>query len=403
MRTFRLLIEKQYMNSASHEEIDSGLTTSNPFTEEEELFRRSVRAFLDRELEPHYKALEAKGEVGREFWRKAGQAGILGLAIPEGYGGAGASEMCGLIRAHELGRSIGGSSIGGALVGDIATHLLFSGGTDAQKRQWAPGILAGEVIQCMPLTEPGVGSDATGIRTTARREDDHYVINGSKTYISNGVNADLLYVVAKTDPTQRGRGMSIFLVEGDTPGITRRPLKTMGYCLYDVGELFFDEVQVKTESLLRGEGKAMEILYGTFALDRLEVSARALGEAELAFQLTLDYVKQRKAFGQRVFDFQNTQFKLAEMKTDLDVGRAFLYDGVRKYRSGRFGLADGAMVKLWLSEMSSRVVDGCLQLHGGAGFMDEMPISRIYTANRLHRIYAGTSELQKVAIAKALA
>jgi alkylation response protein AidB-like acyl-CoA dehydrogenase len=384
------------------EAISDGLATINPFTEEEELFRRTVRAFFDRELEPRYKAFEAAGAVGRDFWLKAGDAGLLGTGIPEEYGGPGGSEMCGLIRAYELGRSIGGATIGSSICADIATNILMHGASDAQKRKWAPGILRGEVLQCMPLTEPDAGSDVTSIRSSAKRDGDHYVINGNKTYISNGMNADLMYVVAKTDPKLRGRGLSMILVEANTPGVRRRLLKTMGYPLYDAAEIFFDDVRVPAENLFLGEGAAFDILFSTFAIDRLEIGARALGEAELAFDLTRDYVKQRKAFGQRVADFQNTQFKLAEMLTDISVGRAFLYDGIRKRRSGAFSLADGAMVKLWLSEMSSRVVDQCVQLFGGAGFMDEVPISRLYKANRLHRIYAGTSELQKVAIAKEL-
>jgi alkylation response protein AidB-like acyl-CoA dehydrogenase len=211
-----------------------------------------------------------------------------------------------------------------------------------------------------------------------------------------------MYVVAKTDPTKGGSGMSIILVEGSTPGITRRRLKTMGCPANDVAEIWFDNVRAPAENLFLGEGKAFDILLGTFGLDRLEISARSLGAAELAFQMTLDYVKDRKAFGKRVIDFQNTQFRLAEMKTDIEVGRAFLYQGVRKLRAGNVSLADGAMLKLWLTEMEGRVLDTCVQLYGGAGYMDEMPISRMYSAARLQRIYAGTSELQKVAIAKTL-
>jgi acyl-CoA dehydrogenase len=276
------------------------------------------------------------------------------------------------------------------------------GGTDEQKRKWAPGILSGDVPQCMPLTEADAGSDATAIRSTAIRDDDDYVINGSKIYISTGNKAKLLYVVAKTDPTKRGSGMSMFLVEGDTPGVSRRRMATMGYDAYDLAEFHFDNVRVPAENLFLGEGKALSILMSSFALDRLEIAARSLGEAELAFKLALDFVKERKAFGQPVFDFQNTQFKLAEMKTEIEVGRSFLHDGVRKYRAGKFELADGAMAKLWIPEMSARVIDMALQMFGGSGFMEEMPISKLYRSNRLHRLYAGTSELQKVAIAKTL-
>jgi acyl-CoA dehydrogenase len=376
------------------------MTDLSPFTEEEEMFRNTVRNFLDRELEPNADKFLGDIDYDRQFWRKAGAAGLLGAVIPEAYGGAGASTICGVVMAQELGRSAGGATVGSSLGGDIATHILVKGGTDAQLRKWAPGILTGEVIQCMPLTEAGAGSDATAIRTTAVRDGDHYVINGTKIYTSTGNKAHLLYVVAKTDPTQRGRGMSIFLVEADTPGITRRRMATMGFPAYDLAEFYFDDLRVPAENMFLGEGRAMEILMSTFGVDRLEISARALGEAELAFSLAMDFVKQRKAFGQLVFDFQTTQFKLAEMKTDIEVGRAFLWDNIRKYRAGTFTLADGAMAKLWIPEMSARVVDMALQMFGGSGFMEEMPISKLYRGNRLHRLYAGTSELQKVAIAR---
>lgn len=374
----------------------------SPYTAEEEMYRASVRAFLDRELTPNAAKFVGNLEYDRAFWRKAGAAGLLGAAIPEEFGGPGASAICGVVLCQELGRSIGGATVGSSLGADLATHILMHGGSEEQKRRWAPGILSGEITQCMPLTEADAGSDATAIRTTAIRDGDDYVINGTKSYISNGNKSHLLYVVAKTDPTKRGSGMSMFLVEADTPGVNRRPMATMGYDAYDLAEFHFDNVRTPATSLFLGEGKALPLLMSTFAIDRLEIAARSLGEAELAFQLALDFVKQRKAFGQLVFEFQNTQFKLAEMKTDIEVGRSFLHDGVRKYRAGHFTLADGAMAKLWIPEMSARLIDKALQMFGGSGFMEEMPISKLYRANRLHRLYAGTSELQKVAIAKTL-
>lgn len=375
----------------------------DPFTEEERMFRNSVRRFLDRELEPNFEKFLGNPAYDREFWRKAGQAGLLGGAISEAYGGPGASDLCALILQHELGRSVGGATIGSSLGADIASHILMVGGSEEQKSLWGPQIVEGSITQCMPLTEPEAGSDAMAITTAAVKDGDDYVINGSKTYISNGCKAELMYVVAKTDPHQRARGMSMILVDArTTPGITRRPLQTSGMPAYDVAEIHFQNVRVPQANLMLGEGRAMEILMSSFALDRLCIAARALGEAELAFRLTLDYVRQRKAFGKPVFDFQNTQFNLADMKTDIEVGTAFLYEGIRRHRAGRFDISQGAMQKLWLAEMSSRVVDRAVQLFGGAGFMEEMPIARLYKANRLHRLYAGTSELQKVAIAKAL-
>jgi acyl-CoA dehydrogenase len=375
----------------------------SPFSEEEEMFRHSLRGFLDRELEPHFEDFVGNPEADRELFRKAGKAGLLGGAIPEKFGGPGASDLCAMILSYELGRSVGGATAGSSLSSDIATHILVAGGNEKQIERWAPGILDGSITQCMPLTEADAGSDATAIRTTALKDGDDYVINGAKTYISNGNKAELMYVVAKTDPSQRAKGMSIILVDAvNTPGITRRRLETSGYAAYDVAELHFDEVRVPQENLLLGEGRAMELLLSTFALDRLSIAARALAEAELAYDLTLDYVKQRKAFGQAVIEFQNTQFTLADMKTNIAVGTAFLHEGVRKFRTGTFNLTDGAMQKLWITEMSSRLIDSAVQLFGGAGFMEEMPIARLYKANRLHRLYAGTSELQKVAIARSL-
>jgi acyl-CoA dehydrogenase len=375
---------------------------NSPFTLEDEMYRKTVRAFLDRELEPHWQAIEQSGRIDLAFWRKAGDAGLLGTAIPEEFGGPGASDLCGVILAEELGKSVGGATIGAGMNADLATRILLKGGSTELKQRWCPAILTGEAPQCLALTEPNVGSDATAITASAVRDGDHYVLNGQKTYISNGCNAHIIYFVGKTDPALRARGMSLFLVEATTPGISRRQLRTMGYPAYDAAEIFFDDVRVPAGNLLLGEGKALDILMSIFAFDRLEIAARALSEAEFAFQLTLDYVKQRKAFGQTVFEFQNTQFKLAEMKTELEVGRAFLHDRLRRYRVGDFSFADGAMLKLFMTEMSSRVMDVCMQLHGGVGFMHEMVISRLYRGNRLHRLYAGTSELQKVAIARAL-
>ena len=374
----------------------------SPFTVEDEMYRKTVRAFLDRELEPHWKRFEAQERLPPEFWRKAGDAGLLGTAIPEEYGGPGGSDLCGIILAEELGRSVGGATIGAGMNSDLATRIFLMGATESLKRRWCPAILSGEASQCLALTEPNAGSDATAIKASAVRDGDHYVLNGQKTYISNGCNAHLIYFVGKTDPALRGRGMSLFLVEANAPGVSRRQLKTMGYPAYDAAEIFFDNVRVPASNRFGAEGQALSILMSIFAFDRFEISARALSEAEFAFKLTLDYVKQRKVFGQTVFEFQNTQFKLAEMKTELEVGRSFLHDGIRKYRHNRFSFADGAMLKLWMTETSARIIDTCLQLHGGVGYMDEMVISRIYRGNRLHRLYAGTSELQKVAIAKSL-
>ncbi|MGW4773479.1 acyl-CoA dehydrogenase family protein [Nocardia sp. NPDC004278] len=372
----------------------------SPFAEEEKDARRSVRAFLDRELEPDYERFVGDIEYDRKFWRKAGEAGILGSAIPEHLGGPGLSELVSVIISHELGRSIGGATVGSSIGADLATHVLMSAGSEQLRRKYADQIMAGEVTQAVGITEPDAGSDVTAMRTTAIRDGDYYVLNGTKTFISNAVKADLIYVVAKTDPTRRGAGMSMLAVEGNPEGLTRRRLSLMGCPAYDIAELHFDNVRVPADNIMLGEGKAMSVLMSTFALDRLQVAARALGEAELAYALTVEQVKNRDAFGQKIFDFQNTKFVLAHMRTEIEVGRSFLYDAIRKYRGGTFRFDEAAMVKLWIPQMTSRVVDMAVQLFGGSGYMDEMPVSRLYTANRMHRIYAGADEQQLVAIAK---
>jgi alkylation response protein AidB-like acyl-CoA dehydrogenase len=372
------------------------------YTEEHELFRRTARAFLDKELDSHYKRYAEAGGVDKEFWRKAGRAGLLGATIPEEYGGPGGDFVFNVIIAEELGRSVGSALTGSSIMADVATNILMAGGNDEQKRRYAPGILSGEVSQAMPLTEPDAGSDATAIKTTALRDGDHYVINGEKFFISNGVGADVLYVVAKTDPSQRGRGMSIIIVDADTKGIERRKIPMVGWPAGDTGELHFNDVRVPVSNLMGKEGDAMRIMMSTFVEDRIQIAARCLGAAQLALELTLDYVKQRKVFGQRVLDFQNTQFVLAECKTDIEVARAFVDQSVQKLRDKRFTFEEGAMLKLFCTEMENRVVDKCQQLFGGAGQMRDTPIANMYTAARIQRIYAGTSELQKVAIAKSL-
>jgi len=372
------------------------------YTEEHELFRRTARAFFDKELNPHYRRYAEAGGVDKEFWRKAGSAGLLGSGIPEEYGGPGGDFVFNVILAEELGRSVGSALTGSSVMADMATGILMAAGTEEPKRKYAPGILSGEVSQAMPLTEPDAGSDVTAIKTTALRDGDHYVINGEKFFISNGTGADVLYVVAKTDPSQRGRGMSIIIVDANTKGVERHKIPMVGWSAGDTGALHFRDVRVPVSNLMGKEGDAMRIMMGTFMEDRIQISARSLGAAQLALELTLDYVKERKAFGQRVVDYQNTQFVLAEVKTDIEVARAFVDQSVMKLRDKRFTFEDGAMLKLFCTEMENRVVDKCQQLFGGAGQMRDTPIANMYTAARIQRIYAGTSELQKVAIAKGL-
>jgi acyl-CoA dehydrogenase len=360
-----------------------------------ESFRDVVRTFYRKEVEPRISECEANG-VPLDLWRKAGEAGLLGVCVPEEYGGAGDEGLAIVIGSEEIGYSPAGATIGAFLGTDICTLFLARNGSEAQKREWFPKILTGEAIQCMGMTEPGSGSDAFQAKTTAVRSGDEYVINGTKHFISNGGKANLIYVIARTDPSSRGgRGLSVIIVPGGTPGLTQRRMKTMGYAGGDTGELSFTDVRVPVTNLIGEEGRAPELFHSIMALDRLQVCSRALMEAKLAFELTLDYVRQRRIFGQRIVDFQNTQFKLAQIEVDLEVGRAYLDKLIEKYRAQEFTDRDGSVCKIWFADMVKRSVDECVQLWGGAGWMDSSVISRLYTATRLHPIHVGPNEMHK--------
>lgn len=378
------------------------LAYHQPFSEEELAYGATIRAFLQREVEPRYDEIGTDSASRHDLWKRAGAAGILGVSVPERFGGAGGGPLLSVVLSYELARSVAYSTLGSSLTTDLATGLLVAGGSDELVERWAPAIMSGEVIQSTGISEADAGSDVMAIRTTAVRDGDEFVVNGGKTFITNGDIADLCYVVAKTDKNAGGRGMSLLLVDLRSPGVTRRKLATMGFPGGNTAELTFEDVRVPAGNLIGPEGGAMKQLVATLAEDRIQVGARALGQAELAFRLTVDYVQQRRAFGQAIADFQNTQFQLASMTTEIEVGRAFLFEQVRKARSGMATAAESAMCKLYLSEMSSRVIDGCVQLFGGMGFMDETPISRIFTASRVLRIYAGTSEILRRSIAKDL-
>jgi acyl-CoA dehydrogenase len=367
---------------------------SSVYGEDMEMFRQTVRSFYRKEIVPREKHFNTHG-IDREAGLAAGRAGLLGSSVPEEYGGAGDNGLAIVVAAEEIGYSPVGASLGTFIGTDICTLFLVNYGTEEQKRTWFPKILTGEAVQAMGMTEPGSGSDATACRTTAVLEDDCYVINGSKCFISNGGKADLVYVIVKTDPAARGRGMSIILVPSGTPGFTQRKMKTMGYAAGDTGELFFDNVRVPAANLLGPLNGALRIFQTTMALDRLQVCGRSLGAAQAAFEMTLDYVRNRHIFGQRVVDFQNTQFELAKIEIDLTVARAYMDELVNKFKAGTFGDRDGWRCKVWFPEMEFRTLDACVQLWGGNGWMDEMPISRMFTAARVQRIYAGATELQK--------
>ncbi|MFA5631569.1 MAG: acyl-CoA dehydrogenase family protein [Porticoccaceae bacterium] len=374
----------------------------SPYGEELEMYRDVLRNFYRKEVEPNLLEFEKNQTVGRETWRKAGAAGLLGVCIPEEYGGPGDKGLAIVIGAEELGYSPAGATIGAFLGTDICTLFLVNHGTEEQKRKWFPTILSGETIQCMGMTEPDTGSDAFAAKTTAVRDGDHYVINGTKHFISNAAKATMAYVIARTDPTVHGsRGLSIIIVPTDTPGVTQSRMKTMGYAAGDTGELHFDNVRVPVSNLVGEEGKAARTFHDIMALDRLQICARALGSAKLTLETTAEYVRNRKIFRQRVVDFQNTQFKLAEAEVDIDVSQAYFNTLVERYKAGEFTDRDGSRCKLWFSDMECRVVDSLLQLWGGMGWMDETPISRIYTAARLQKIHVGPNEMHKHLLGRA--
>lgn len=392
--------------SASAAAVAEGGGRDSVFTAEHEIFRQTCRKFYQNELEPNYLRWEKEGKgTDRSFWKKAAEAGLVGMAVPEEYGGPGGDFLYNLIQNAEMGRFAGGASVGAAIATDVMTTVLVEHGTHEQKQRWCPGILSGDVVQALGLTEPGSGSDVNSLQTRARKQGGDYLLSGNKCYMSSGDKADLYYIVARTDTDlERGRGaLTMFLVDRKSPGLTVKRMDTLGMRASSIGECFLEEVRIPKENILGREGEALKtVLKSTFIADRTIIAARALTTAELAFDITLEYVRDRKVFGQRIFDFQNTQFKLAEMKADLTVAAGFFDNVLRQAVAGRLDPITATTAKLWLSEMEYRIADQCLQLHGGYGYMTESAISRIYTYARVEPIYGGTSEIQKVMIAKAL-
>jgi acyl-CoA dehydrogenase len=374
-------------------------TEESPLGEEMEMFRKSVRAYFEREVEPRHREFEEHG-TDRAIWKKAAEYGILGATIPVEYGGPGAHRFSIMVAAEELGYAPSGATAGSFIGTDICTNFLVDHGTEEQKRAYFPGIMTGDIIQAMGMTEPDSGSDATSIRTTAVRDGDEWVINGSKIYISNGSKADIVYTMCKTAPELKGRGISVIIIPRGAPGFTQRRMITQGYKGGDTGELFFDDVRVPADNLVGPENGAMGLFLPTMALDRLQVVARSVGAVERAFAMTLEHCQNRKIFGQRLVDFQNTQFALAQMETEIRVGRAFYTSLLRKVANETITEAESAMAKIWLTELEFRTLDACLQLWGGQGWMDEHPISRMFTAARVQRIFAGATELMKAQLGR---
>ncbi|MFA5677562.1 MAG: acyl-CoA dehydrogenase family protein [Pseudomonas sp.] len=374
------------------------------YSTEHDIFRETFRRFLQTEAEPYLEEWNEKHEIPRDFYRKAGAAGVLGVDIPEEYGGPGGDFLHRLVIAEELGYSPAGASIGSSFIGDNISHILYHNANEEQRRKWLPKMVTGEVRFAFAITEPDSGSDVAGMRSTAIRDGDEFVINGAKTFIGNANTADVVIFACKTKPELGGKGVSCIIVEMDRPGVSRgRKLRKMGMSAADTGEISMENVRVPVSNLMGEEGKGMNIMLGGVNSDRIVWPLIAHGAATRAFDETVTFVKNRKAFGQTIFDFQNTQFKLAEIKTELAVGRAFLDDVIRDYQAnGKLDMLKCAMCKMWVPEMEGRVIDQCVQLHGGAGYMDEYHVSRLYTGARLHRIFAGTAEIMRLIVARSI-
>ncbi|GAA3083005.1 long-chain specific acyl-CoA dehydrogenase [Streptomyces roseofulvus] len=376
------------------------------YTEDHEAFRAVVRTFLEKEVLPHYAQWEKDGIVSREAWRAAGRQGLLGIAVEEEYGGGGNSDFrYASVLAEEFTRAAApGLAIG--LHNDIIGPYLTKLATDEQKRRWLPGFCSGELITAIAMTEPGAGSDLQGIRTTAEDRGDHWVLNGSKTFISNGILADLVIVVARTTPEGGAHGLSLLVVERGTEGFERgRNLDKIGQKSQDTAELFFTDVRVPKENLLGELNGAFVHLMTNLAQERLAIAVAGIAGAEHLLELTTAYVKEREAFGRPLAKLQHVRFEIAEMATECAVTRAFVDRCIEEHADPTgLGLdpVHASMAKWWATELQKRVADRCLQLHGGYGYMSEFPVARAFTDGRIQTIYGGTTEIMKEIIGRSL-
>jgi acyl-CoA dehydrogenase len=387
------------------------------FSEEHALFRDAVRRFLEREVVPHQSRWNEAGSVDRDVWRKAGEAGLLCPWLPEAQGGPGGDFLHSVVVMEELAR-IYESGFAMPLHSDIVVPYIHAYGSQEQKQRWLPGCVSGEVVTALAMTEPGAGSDLAAMKTAARRDGDHWVLDGTKTFISNALLCDLCIVAAKTKafgaegdehegPTKGAhaadphRAISLFLVPADTPGFTKgKKLAKMGMASQDTAELFFENCRIPADHLLGAEGAGFLMLMQKLQPERLVVAVAAQAGAEQVLADTVAYTKERHAFGRPLSKLQNTAFKLAECATEVEVGRAFLDRLIVEHMAGQYLVKECSMAKLWQTEMLGRVVDTCLQMFGGYGYMLEYPVTRAFMDARVQRIYAGTSEIMKVIIAK---
>ncbi|MFE5393870.1 acyl-CoA dehydrogenase family protein [Streptomyces sp. NPDC056568] len=368
-----------------------------------EAFRETVRAFLAKEVAPHHERWEREGVVDREVWRSAGRQGLLGMAVAEEYGGGGTDDFrYSAVLIEEFARA-GASGLALSLHNDIVGPYLTRLADEEQKRRWLPGFTSGDLVTAIAMTEPGAGSDLQGIRTTATDEGDHYLLNGAKTFISNGILADLVVVVARTTPEGGSGGQSLLVVERGTEGFARgRNLDKIGQKAQDTAELFFDDVRVPKANLLGEENRAFTYLMGNLAQERLAIAVGAAAAAEEILDVTTRYVKEREAFGRPLSGLQHIRFEIAEMATETAVTRTFVDRCVTEHGRGRLDAVHASMAKWWATELQKRVVDRCLQLHGGYGYMSEYRVARAFLDSRVQTLYGGTTEIMKEIIGRSL-
>ena len=373
------------------------------YESEHEEFRDLCRRFLAREAVPYHDAWEKAGIVDREVWRKAGAAGLLGLNVPEEYGGGGQSDFrYNAVLVEEI-IAAGATGLGFGLHNDVVAPYLTELTTEDQRKRWLPGFCSGELITAIAMSEPGAGSDLAGIRTSAVRDGDAYVLSGQKTFITNGEHADLVLVVAKTDPQRGAHGVSLLAVERGTPGFTRgRRLEKVGLKANDTAELFFDDCRVPADNLVGTENEGFYHLTANLPRERLSIAVVAVAAAERILATTLEYARTREAFGRPIGSFQHNRFLLAELDTEVTIARTFVNHCVLEYNAGRLTVADAAKAKWWTTELQNRVADRCVQLHGGYGYMLEYPVTRAWLDSRVQTIYGGTTEIMKEIIGRSL-
>ena len=375
------------------------------FESDHELFRETAREFIRREIAPNVTEWESAGRVDKEMFRRAGSAGLLAMAVPEEHGGAGVSDFrFNVVIVEEMmAADAFASGMCITLHNDVVLPYFLELCSEEQKGRWYPGLVSGDLMGAIAMTEPGAGSDLAGIKTTAIRDGDSYVVNGSKTFITNGINSDLVVTAVKTDPEQRHAGMSLLVIEDGMPGFSRgRNLEKIGLHAQDTAELFFDDLRVPVDNLLGEEGSGFVHLVSNLPQERLSLTAGSLAHAQVAFGWTLDYIKERRAFGQPIGSFQTVKHAMAEMRTELDIAQSYVDAQILALDAGELSAEEAAKAKWWVTELENRVISRCLQLFGGWGYMEEYPIARAFRDARVQTIYGGTTEIMKEIVGRSL-